>query len=106
MKRTHHTFVGSAGLGLAAFGAILVTNGGWQPVAAAVAIFAGLVSLLSFLRLGAAADRPRPARAAWAREVDRTTPVAVGPAAPETANERATAPAGRQVGGRLSSAPS
>ena len=106
MKRTYHTLVGSAVLVLAAFGAVLVVHGGWQAVAAAVAISAGLVFLLSFLRLRAAADRPRAARPAWAGEIDRTPPVAAGPAAPETAPERDTAPAGRRVRGRLSSAPS
>ena len=105
VRTTYHTLVGSAGLTPAAVGAALLANGGWQAVAAAVAIVAGLAFLLSFIRLAAAADRPGPARPAWAREMDRTPPVPAGPAAPETARERATAPAGRRVRGRLSSPP-
>jgi hypothetical protein len=64
MKRTYHSFVGTAAVTLGALMAVLLVSGGWQAVAAALGVFAGLVTLLSFTVLRAAADRPQPGRPA------------------------------------------
>jgi hypothetical protein len=48
-KRIRHVFLGSAALMVVAFGATLLTGGGWQSVAAAGAIFAGTGILTAFL---------------------------------------------------------
>jgi hypothetical protein len=57
MRRTQHCFVGGAAVTLAAFIAALVVSGGWQAVVAAIGVFAGLVTVLSFLVLRAASER-------------------------------------------------
>ena len=107
MKRTFHSFLGSGALLLGALTAVIVVNGGWQAVAAALAILGGLVFGLSFISLAAAGEKPRPTRPAWARETVRPRAVAPDRPAPASAPERApAAPARRPTQGRLSSAPS
>lgn len=58
MKRIYHCFVGGAVVALGALTAVLMVSGGWEAVAAAVGILAGLVSVLSFVVLGVARERP------------------------------------------------
>jgi hypothetical protein len=48
-KRLRRVYLGSAALMVVAFGAMLLTGGGWQSVAAAGAIFAGTGVLSAFL---------------------------------------------------------
>jgi hypothetical protein len=66
VKPTYHRFLGSGAIALGALAAVLIVNGGWQAVAAALALFGGLGFVLSFISLGAASERPHPGRPAWA----------------------------------------
>jgi hypothetical protein len=103
VKRIYHTFLGSGAVMVGALAAVLIVNGGWQAIAAALATLAGLGLGLSFISLAAVGERPPATRPAWAR----ATPA--GPArrpTPAPAAERRTARPGRAARGRLSSAPS
>jgi hypothetical protein len=51
MRIYHSLLAGAAGT-LGGFAATLIVHGGWQPVAAAVSIFGGILFLLSFIALG------------------------------------------------------
>ena len=91
MKRTLQTFLGGGALMLGAFVAVLLVNGGWQAVAAALSILGGLVFGLSFISLAAASEQPSPTRPAWARETKRARSVPADRPAPASATERAAA---------------
>jgi hypothetical protein len=106
MERTFHRFLGGGALMLGALVAVILVNGGWQAVAAAVGMLGGLVFGLSFISLAAAGEKPRPTRPAWARETERPQAVPADRPAPAPATEPAPAAAARPVRGRLSSAPS
>ena len=71
---TRTGLLAGAAVTLAGFAAALILNGGWQPVAAAVSILGGSMFLLSFVALGAAADRPRSDRPDWAQGGRLTAP--------------------------------
>jgi hypothetical protein len=103
MKRIFHTFLSSGAVLLGSFAALILVSGGWQAVCMAVAIFASLPFLLSFMSLLAANDKPRSVRPAWARETERRAVPAARPA-PDTTRVPATRR--RPARGRLSSAPS
>jgi hypothetical protein len=106
MKRTFHRFIGGGALMLGALIAVILVNGGWQPVAAALSMLGGLIFGLSFISLLAAGEKPRPTRPAWARETERPRAVPADRPAPASAVERAPAAPRRPARGRLSSAPS
>jgi choline-glycine betaine transporter len=108
MKRSKATralrrLLWNGALMLGASAAVLLVSGGWQAVCMAVAIFASLPFLLSFMSLLAANDKPRSVRPAWARETERRAVPAARPA-PDTT--RVPAARRRPARGRLSSAPS
>lgn len=101
MKRNYHTFFGGAAVTMAGFVAVTIVSGGWQPaVAAALAMFGGLVFGASFVALAAAGERPRPTRPGWARETARPGALPARRDASAPAAERAPVPSAR---GRLSS---
>jgi hypothetical protein len=106
MKRTFHGFLAGGALVLGALLAVILVNGGWQAVAAAVAILGGLVFGLSFIALLTAGETPRPTRPAWAREPEPPRAVPADRPAPASARGRAAAAPRRPARGRLSSAPS
>ena len=106
MKHTFHRLLGGGALMLGALAAVMLVNGGWQAVAAALSIIGGLVFVLSVISLRAASERPQPSRSAWARETEGPRTVPAGRPAPAPATERAPAAAPRPARGRLSSAPS
>ena len=87
-RRSYHTLLGSAAAALGAGAAVMLVSGGWQSVAAALAIFAGLVFVASAIGLGIASERPQPAGPAWAREGERAPR---GHPAPARSAERASA---------------
>jgi predicted lipid-binding transport protein (Tim44 family) len=106
IRTTFHRFLGGGALMLGALAAVLLVNGGWQAVAAALSVLGGLVFVFSFISLASASERPRPSRPAWAREAERTRAAPGDEAAPASATERALAAPRRPARGRLSSAPS
>jgi ABC-2 type transport system ATP-binding protein len=61
MRIYQSLLAGAAGT-LSGFAATLIVHDGWQPVAAAVSIFGGILLLLSFIALGVLADQPRSDR--------------------------------------------
>jgi hypothetical protein len=63
---TYARLLGSGALTLIGLGATLLVQGGWQAIAAAVAIFSGIVFAASLISLRVAAERPRSRRPAWA----------------------------------------
>ena len=66
MATRHITFLGSGALGLGGLAATMLVHGGWQSVAAAFAIFQGLVFAVTFISIRAAAERSRSRRPEWA----------------------------------------
>lgn len=107
MKRTYHTFLGGAAVGLGGLAAVMIVHGGWQAVAAAVAIFGGLVYLLSLTWLAAASERPRATRPEWASEAPRPRRAPASRPNPETtAVQRRQESTGRAPSTQVSSAPS
>jgi hypothetical protein len=107
VRRTYHTFLGGAAVGLGGLAAVIVVHGGWQAVAAAVAIFGGLVYLLSLTCLAAASERPRATRPEWATEAPRPRRAPASRPDPETAAvRRRRESTGRAPSARVSSAPS
>jgi hypothetical protein len=70
--RTYIRLLGSGALTLIAVGVTLVVQGGPQAIAAAFAIFQGIVFVTTFLTLRVAADRSRSRHPGWA--VDGSEP--------------------------------
>ena len=95
MRRIYRTFLGGAVLTVAALAALLIVSGGWQPVAAAVAILGGLVFGLSVITLAAGGERTRSTRPSWAGAGTAAARVAAEPSAPQATrpNTPATATA-------------
>jgi hypothetical protein len=94
--RTYTKLLGSGALTLIAVGVTLVVQGGPQAIAAAFAIFQGIVFVTTFLTLRVAADRPRSRRPGWA--VDGSEPRGAGAgasASPDAERPRARAWEGR-----------
>jgi hypothetical protein len=87
MRLIRNCFVGGAAVALGAFVAVLIVSGGWQAAVAAVGILGGLVSVLSFIVLGVASERPQPPR--------RRAPARASTSRARTTAETKTAPAGR-----------
>jgi hypothetical protein len=101
VKRIYHLFLGGAALTVAALAAMIVVSGGWQPVAAALAMLGGGVFVLSFSALIALGERPRPKRRSWASGRERPHGTPAGSATSAAAAERAPVTVARR---RLSSA--
>ncbi|HEY7629275.1 MAG TPA: hypothetical protein VH817_01155 [Thermoleophilaceae bacterium] len=68
----YRLLITNAAITVAAFAAVVVVSGGWQAIAAAIALMAGFGSLIVFIALGVLADSgkvetPRRSRAATTR---------------------------------------
>jgi hypothetical protein len=69
--RTYIRLLGSGASVLIGLGATMIVQGGWQAVAAAFAIFGGLVFAMTFISLGVRAERPPARRTSSARSDQR-----------------------------------
>lgn len=102
--RAVHAFVRflvSGAIALAAFGATLDLQGGWQATTMAIAVLAGVVSVTSFFSLRARGER----NASTAPRPPRARPTAERAPRPERRRERGRGPVAAHRG-RLSSATS
>src|SRR5215467_13350283 len=93
----YRLLITNAAIMVAAFAAVIVVSGGWQAVAAAIALMAGFGFLVVFIALGVLADSGRveaprtstsgdvhPAVQPAAKMPDTSQPqIALGPLAPE-----------------------
>jgi hypothetical protein len=98
VRRIYRTFLGGAVLTVAALAALLIVSGGWQPVAAAVAILGGLVFGLSLITLTAGGERTRSTRPSWAGAGTAAARVAAEPSSPQATRPNTPATARAVVG--------
>jgi hypothetical protein len=82
LRTIQHTAIGTAPVALGSFAAVMIVHSGWQAVAAALAILAGLAFLASFIGLAVASERPQPTLPTWASETERRRVVQAGRPAP------------------------
>ena len=63
--RTYRAALALAALTLMGLGATTLIQGGWQAVAAALAMMGGVGSTVALAAIGAAGEQPRRDRPAW-----------------------------------------